>query len=131
MSCFFLFFLLWSLHTKNVAHVLSLPSLFPPPPTLLPSPLYPPAQYCTAIRECDPEGPLMLYISKMVPTADRGRFYAFGRVFAGRVRTGMKARIMGANYEMGKKVRLLCLFSLFSLCGSDDETLFNLHQDLF
>ena len=51
----------------------------------------------------------MLYISKMVPTADRGRFYAFGRVFSGVVRTGMKARIMGANYEYGKKV----LFPVF------------------
>lgn len=59
--------------------------------------------YYEGIRNCDPEGPLMLYVSKMVPTADKGRFYAFGRVFSGRVRTGMKARIMGANYEVGKK----------------------------
>lgn len=33
------------------------------------------------IRDCDPKGPLMLYVSKMVPTSDKGRFYAFGRVF--------------------------------------------------
>jgi len=45
----------------------------------------------------------MLYISKMVPTADKGRFYAFGRVFAGTVRTGQKVRIMGPNYIPGKK----------------------------
>ncbi len=25
----------------------------------------------------------MLYVSKMVPTADKGRFVAFGRVFSG------------------------------------------------
>ena len=56
-----------------------------------------------AIRSCDPEGPLMLYVSKMVPTSDKGRFYAFGRVFSGKVRTGMKARIMGPNYLPGKK----------------------------
>lgn len=56
-----------------------------------------------AIRECDPNGPLMLYISKMVPTTDKGRFYAFGRVFAGTVRTGQKVRIMGPNYVPGKK----------------------------
>jgi len=56
-----------------------------------------------AIIGCDPEGPLMLYISKMVPTSDRGRFYAFGRVFAGTVRTGQKVRIMGPNYLPGKK----------------------------
>ena len=34
------------------------------------------------IRDCDPNGPLMVYISKMVPTSDKGRFYAFGRVFS-------------------------------------------------
>jgi len=56
-----------------------------------------------AIRECDPNGPLMLYISKMVPTSDKGRFYAFGRVFSGTIRTGQKVRIMGPNYIPGKK----------------------------
>jgi len=56
-----------------------------------------------AIKTCNPDGPLMMYISKMVPTSDKGRFYAFGRVFSGRVATGMKARIMGPNYVPGKK----------------------------
>lgn len=56
-----------------------------------------------AIRTCDPNGPLMLYVSKMVPTTDKGRFYAFGRVFSGTVRTGQKVKIMGANYVVGKK----------------------------
>ncbi len=44
-----------------------------------------------------------MYISKMVPTSDKGRFYAFGRVFSGTVATGQKARIMGPNYVPGKK----------------------------
>lgn len=55
------------------------------------------------IRNCDPNGPLMLYISKMVPTSDKGRFYAFGRVFSGKVSSGLKVRIQGPNYEPGKK----------------------------
>merc|ERR1712071_734369 len=55
------------------------------------------------IKTCDPNGPLMMYISKMVPTTDKGRFYAFGRVFSGKVATGQKARIMGPNYTPGKK----------------------------
>lgn len=55
------------------------------------------------IRNCDPNGPLMLYVSKMVPTSDKGRFYAFGRVFSGTVKSGMKVRIQGPNYEPGKK----------------------------
>jgi elongation factor 2 len=82
-----------------------------------------------AMKKCDPNGPLMMYISKMVPTSDKGRFYAFGilklnreqgdrdhfnisnlrysllsgRVFSGKVATGMKARIQGPNYQHGKK----------------------------
>lgn len=44
-----------------------------------------------------------MYISKMVPTTDKGRFYAFGRVFSGVVQTGQKVRIMGPNYVPGKK----------------------------
>jgi len=45
----------------------------------------------------------MMYVSKMVPTSDKGRFYAFGRVFAGKVATGQKVRIMGPNFQFGKK----------------------------
>ncbi|KAF2668874.1 elongation factor 2 [Microthyrium microscopicum] len=55
------------------------------------------------IRDCDPKGPLMLYVSKMVPTSDKGRFYAFGRVFSGTVRSGLKVRIQGPHYTPGKK----------------------------
>merc|ERR1719434_379292 len=45
----------------------------------------------------------MMYVSKMVPTSDKGRFYAFGRVFSGKVATGQKCRIMGPNFIPGKK----------------------------
>lgn len=55
------------------------------------------------IRNCDPKAPLMLYVSKMVPTSDKGRFYAFGRVFSGTVSAGPKIRIQGQNYTPGKK----------------------------
>jgi len=55
------------------------------------------------IRECNPEGPLMMYISKMVPSSDKGRFYAFGRVFSGTISGGMKVRIQGPRYTPGKK----------------------------
>ncbi|GLA33166.1 elongation factor 2, partial [Aspergillus niger] len=55
------------------------------------------------IRDCDPKGPLMVYVSKMVPTSDKGRFYAFGRVFSGTVSSGPKVRIQGPNFVPGKK----------------------------
>ena len=48
-----------------------------------------------------------MYISKMVPTSDKGRFYAFGRVFSGIVSSGQKVRIMGPNYVPGKKEDLV------------------------
>ena len=56
------------------------------------------------MAKCDPEGPLMVYISKMVPSADKGRFIAMGRVFSGTVSSGMKVRIMGPEYKPGNKM---------------------------
>jgi elongation factor 2 len=60
-------------------------------------------QVATSIAACNPNGPLLMYVSKMVPTSDKGRFYAFGRVFSGTIKTGHKVRIMGSNYTPGKK----------------------------
>ncbi|KAJ6501881.1 eukaryotic translation elongation factor 2 [Mycena sanguinolenta] len=53
------------------------------------------------IRDCDPNGPLVVYVSKMVPTADKGRFYALGRVFSGTARAGV-VRIQGPRYVPGR-----------------------------
>ncbi|RYY33872.1 hypothetical protein EON62_03805, partial [archaeon] len=58
------------------------------------------------MRNCDSKGALMMFVSKMVPTSDPGRFYAFGRVFSGKVTTGAKVRIMGPNYVPGKNTEL-------------------------
>lgn len=56
-----------------------------------------------AIRACNKESALMMYVSKMVPTSDKGRFYAFGRVFSGTIATGQKVRIQGPHYTPGTK----------------------------
>merc|ERR1712087_234663 len=56
-----------------------------------------------AIRACDPAGGLMMYVSKMVPTSDKGRFHAFGRVFSGTIATGQRVRIQGPHYKPGSK----------------------------
>lgn len=53
-----------------------------------------PAHRCC--RNCDPDGPLMMYVSKMIPTSDKGRFVAFGRVFAGTISTGKKVCALGS-----------------------------------
>jgi len=54
-----------------------------------------------AIADCDPNGPVMVYISKMIPQGNR--FTAYGRVFSGTVSTGMKVNVLGPNYIVGQK----------------------------
>lgn len=44
-----------------------------------------------AVRRCDPAGPLVVYVSKMVPAGRR--FLAFGRVFSGTARAGQRVRV--------------------------------------
>lgn len=56
-----------------------------------------------SIMKCDPNGELSIFISKMIPSSDKGRFYAFGRVFSGTVSAGQKVRIQGPNYKPGSK----------------------------
>ncbi|KAJ2458727.1 translation elongation factor 2 [Coemansia sp. RSA 2424] len=58
------------------------------------------------IRACDPSGPLVLYVSRMVLASDKGRSYAFGHVFSGTVKTGQKVCIQGPNYTHGKHTDL-------------------------
>ncbi len=78
-----------------------------------------------AIRDCDAKGPLMMYVSKMVPSQDKGRFYAFGRVFSGTVYPGQKVRIMGPNYKPGSKedVAVKAVQKAGLLIGRDFEAL--------
>lgn len=59
-----------------------------------------------AMRNCDPNGPVMMYVSKMVPKRSKGRLTAFGRIFSGTIATGQKVRIMGPNFRTGKKNEL-------------------------
>lgn len=66
----------------------------------------PEGEYYNGIKNCDAKASLIMYISKMVPTADKGRFFAFGRIFSGTVKSGQKCRIMGNNYTYGKKTDL-------------------------
>ena len=58
-----------------------------------------------AVRKCDTsaDAPMSMYVSKMVPTAEKGRFVAFGRVFSGTIKTGQEVRIMGPDYVPGEK----------------------------
>lgn len=39
----------------------------------------------------------------MVPNKDYSKFYAFGRVFSGTVKSGQKFIVSGPNYQKGRK----------------------------
>lgn len=57
-----------------------------------------------AMLNCDPNGPLMIYISRLMPiNSYPRRYYAFGRIFSGTVATGMKVSVMGSSYQHGEK----------------------------
>ena len=68
--------MIWHLPSPAVAQVYRVENLYEGPLD---------DQYANAIRTCESKGPLMLYVSKMIPASDKGRFFAFGRVFAGTV----------------------------------------------
>ena len=62
---------------------------------------------CQAMINCDPNGPVMMYVSKMVPEKEgSSRFLAFGRVFSGTIRAGAKLKVMGPNYVHGETTDL-------------------------
>ena len=49
---------------------------------------------CMGIRNYYFEAPLMMYISKMVPTSDKGRLYAFSLVFFDKIRHYTKNNVL-------------------------------------
>ncbi len=60
--------------------------------------------YAQAIKECDAKGPLIMYISKMIPIGSEGsRFISFGRILSGTIHSQSKVRILGPDYTVGNK----------------------------
>eukprot|EP01084_Bolivina_argentea_P250974 420731_1 len=55
------------------------------------------------IRQCNPNGIMSMYVSKMIPMTETERFIVFGRVFSGKLKVGQEIRIMGPDYVIGKK----------------------------
>lgn len=48
---------------------------------------------------CDPDGPVVVHISKLYHTADAQDFRAFGRVMSGTVKKGMQLKVLGEGYS--------------------------------
>ena len=55
------------------------------------------------IKECDPNGPLMISISRITPAANPKEFSALGRVFSGTVKPGQKVHVLSPHYQRSKK----------------------------
>lgn len=53
-----------------------------------------------AMKKCDPDGPLMIYITKLYNNEEATGFDAFGRVFSGTVRAGQMVRVLGETYSI-------------------------------
>jgi len=59
-----------------------------------------------SIQDCDPNGPLMIGISRLAPSSridDTGPLVALGRIFSGTVKPGQKVFILDVYHKRGKK----------------------------
>ena len=54
---------------------------------------------CKAMKECDPDGPLMINIVKQYSSSDGASFSCFGRIYSGSVKVGNTVRVLGENYS--------------------------------
>lgn len=52
-----------------------------------------------SLRHCDANGPLMVYITKLVPLGEGKKLIALGRVFSGTVRAGQKVSVIEHGHD--------------------------------
>ena len=53
-----------------------------------------------AMLDCNPDGPLVVHVTKLFNTQDAQGFMAFGRVMSGTAKGGDKVRVLGENYSV-------------------------------
>lgn len=96
--------------------------------------------YHTSVRNCDAEGPLVLYVSKMTLALGKGRYFALGRVFSGKVTSGMNVQFLSPSYGIGerKDLYIKCIKSSLIWIGDKRELVEGAscssipgHRDLF
>ncbi|KAJ7269333.1 Calreticulin family-domain-containing protein [Mycena haematopus] len=59
-----------------------------------------------SMKACNPEGPVMVQVTKLYQTTDAQSFRAFGRVMSGTVRKGMEIKVLGEEIPAGNLVLL-------------------------
>ncbi|KAA1471418.1 Calreticulin-domain-containing protein [Dentipellis sp. KUC8613] len=52
-----------------------------------------------AMKACNPEGPVMVHVTKLYHTTDALSFRAYGRVFSGTLKKGMDIKVLGEGYS--------------------------------
>jgi U5 small nuclear ribonucleoprotein component len=52
-----------------------------------------------SLLDCDPEGPVVVQVSKLYHTADAQEFRAFGRVMSGTLKRGKAVKVLGEGYS--------------------------------
>lgn len=52
------------------------------------------------MMNCNPEGPLMVHVTKLYNKPDCSKFDAFGRVFCGTIKPGMTVKVLGEGYSL-------------------------------
>ncbi|KAI7864168.1 P-loop containing nucleoside triphosphate hydrolase protein [Spinellus fusiger] len=57
------------------------------------------SEVARAMQQCDPNGPLMIQITKLYDT-DATSFDAFGRVMSGSIKAGQVVRVLGESYSI-------------------------------
>jgi U5 small nuclear ribonucleoprotein component len=57
------------------------------------------SEIAASMRACDPEGPVMVHITKLFSTTDAQGFRALGRVMSGTIRKGMDVKVLGEGYS--------------------------------
>lgn len=63
-------------------------------------------QVACSMKACDPNGDVMIYISKKILSQDGSRFLCFGRIFSGTIVSGSNVRILGPDYRPGSTTDL-------------------------
>jgi U5 small nuclear ribonucleoprotein component len=52
------------------------------------------------MNKCDPNGPLVVHITKLYPDLSLNYFNAFGRVFSGTLHVNSSVKVMGEHYSL-------------------------------
>ncbi|KAJ2795400.1 hypothetical protein H4R21_005126, partial [Coemansia helicoidea] len=54
-----------------------------------------------AMRQCDPDGPLVVAVAKQYPSADASEFYVLGRILSGHISVDQRVRVLGEAFAPG------------------------------